>query len=320
MFLAKVSINRPVMITMLISVFIVFGLLAYFSLSLNLMPKADLPFITIQTVYPGSGSEEIETQISKRIEDAVSTVSKIDYIESYSMDNFSMVVIAFELDKDVDIAAQEVKQKVDGILSTLPEDSERPTIDKFDPGAQAIINLIFSGNLDARDLYEYADKELRDRFSQIEGVAQVEITGGQEREIQVELDDRIVFQDRISLSQLTQILAAQNLDMPGGQFQQRDQEYAVKLDGEVATVKALQDLDIPTWSGSRKLRQIAEVNDSGKEIRKRAVYFNNVNRIKQENVISIDITKTSEGNPVDIARTVLKQLPEIRAGLPQGTD
>ncbi len=219
MFLSKVSINRPVMTTMLVLVFIVFGALAYFTLSLNLMPDAEFPFITIQTIYPGAGPKEIEIQISKKIEDAVATISKIDYIESYSMDNVSFVIMRFELDKDVNIASQEVKDKVDAILNQFPTDAEKPVIGKFDFGAFPIIDMILSGNSSGRELFEMADKKLKDRFSQIEGVANVEITGGQEREIHVEFDDKVVFQNSISLPQMSQILAAHNLDMPGGQFQ-----------------------------------------------------------------------------------------------------
>ncbi len=319
MFLTKLSINRPVMITMIISVFIVFGVLAYFGLSLNLMPEADLPFITVQTIYPGAGPQETETQITKKIEDAVSTISKIDYVESYSMENVSMVILAFELDKAVDVASQEVKQKVDGIMMNLPADAEQPTIDKFDPSAMPIMSLVFSGNLDSRELFDFADKRLKDLFSQIEGVAKVDLTGGEEREIKVELDDRVVFQNMISLPQLSQILAAQNLDMPAGQFQQNEEEYSVRMKGELQTIEQLNEIDIPTPFGVKKLRQLAEVKDTSAKVRKRSIYFNNINNLKQENVITLKITKTSEGNPVTIAQEVKKKLPMIRNELPRGT-
>ncbi|MBN1948278.1 MAG: efflux RND transporter permease subunit, partial [Candidatus Cloacimonetes bacterium] len=316
MFLAKVSINRPVMITMLVSVFVVFGILAYFTLPLNLMPQADLPYITIQTIYPGAGPAEIETQITKRIEDAVSTISRIDYIESYSMDNVSLVVLAFELGKKIDVASQEVRQKVDAILNEFPADAEKPSIDKFDPGSWPIMELILTGDMDSRGLFEIADKTLKDRFSQIEGVAKVNITGGQEREIQVKLSDRTVAQNLISLPQLAQILSAHNLNMPGGHFLQADQEYTVRLEGEMESLHDLQNLDIPTPYGTRKLRQLALVSDSGKEIRKRAIYYDNFNRTREDNVVRISIVKTSEGNPVSIARAVYRELDAIRAELP----
>jgi len=139
MFLSKVSINRPVMITMIILVFIVFGMLAYFGLPLNLMPRADLPVVSISTIYAGAGPAEIEMQISKKIEDEVSTISNISVIESYSMDNFSLLTIMFDLNKDVDVAASEVTQKVDAIINELPSGIEKPVIAKYDMSAESII-------------------------------------------------------------------------------------------------------------------------------------------------------------------------------------
>jgi len=320
MFLSKLSINRPVMVSMGLMVFIVFGLMAYFGLSLNLMPDADIPYVTIQTIYPGAGPAEVETQITKPIEDAVSTVSKIDFVESYSLDNASIVVIAFELGKDVDIAVAEIKQKVDAVLKALPDDAERPTVEKVDIGAEAIMQIILTGDLSGLELFEIADKKLKDKFSQVEGVANVEITGGQEREIHVELDDRVVFQNKISLQQLGQIIAASNMDMPGGQFQQKDQEYSVRLEGQLDEVDALNELDIPTAYGIKKLRQLARVTDTGEEVRKRSIYFNNVEQLRKENIVKLSIFKTSEGNPVRIATGVKSALEGIKKTLPQGAE
>ncbi|MCF7793429.1 MAG: efflux RND transporter permease subunit [Candidatus Cloacimonetes bacterium] len=320
MFLSKVSINRPVMITMIIMVFVVFGLLAFFGLPINLMPKADLPFVTIQTIYPGAGPAEIETQISKKIEDAVSTISNINYIESYSMDNVSLVIMSFELTKDVDVATAEVTQKVDAIINELPEEIDKPTIGKYDMSAEPIIELVLSGTLSGLKLFEIADKELKDRFSQIEGVANVNISGGQKREIHVKFDDKVVFQNMISIPQFAQILAAHNMDMPGGQFQQKDQEYSVRLSGELDAVQELKELEIPTYFGKKKLNQLAEVTDAGEEIRKRSVYFNNQEKVSNDNIVRISIVKTSEGNPVDIARDVRKALSSIKNELPVGTE
>jgi HAE1 family hydrophobic/amphiphilic exporter-1 len=320
MFLSKLSINRPVMITVILAVFVVFGTMAYFGLSLNLMPEADIPYVTIQTIYPGAGPSEVETLITKKLEDAVSTVSKIDYVQSYSMDNVSVVLIAFELGKDIDIAVAEVKQKIDAITSQLPSDSELPSVDKVDMTAFPIMEIILTGNLDGRQLYEIADKQLKDRFSQIEGVASVDLTGGQQREIHVTLDDRVVYQNMISLPQLAQILAAHSMNMPGGQFQQKDQEYSVRMEGEFHSIDDLKNLDVPTAFGVKKLRQIANVEDSGEEIRKRSIFFNNLEQVRKENVVQLSIVKTSDGNPVSVADAVWKEVKAMQKSLPAGTE
>jgi len=318
MFLSDTSIKRPIMMSMLLLVFVVFGGLAYFSLSLDLTPEVDIPYVTVQTIYPGAGPKEVETQVSKRIEDAVSTISKIDYVQSYSMDSVSMVVIKFEMGKDGDLATQEVKDKIDAILNDLPGDAELPITEKFDLRSKPVIDIVLSGTLDIKELYELADKRLKDRFSQSDGVARVDLVGGQEREIRVELDNRVVYENSISLLQLSQILKMQNMDMPGGQFKRRSQEYSVRFEGEFDTLETIKELEIPTAFGPKKLGKIANVTDSGADIRERTTFYNNVDKLKQANVILLSILKSIDGNTVDMARQLWKQLPEIEADLPAG--
>ncbi len=320
MFLSDLSIKRPVLITMLIMVFLVFGGLAYIGLPLNMMPDVDIPVVTAQIIYAGASPLEVESQIVKPIEDAVSTVSKIDYIESYSMESVGYVVIRFETGKDVDIANQEVKDKIDAILNDLPEDAEKPVISKFDLGAIPVAELVLSGNMTPIELYEVADKQLKDRFSQLEGVASVNISGGQEREVRVELDDRVVFENSISLAQLSGIIASQNLDLPGGHFLQKDQEYTVRLQGQYDSVEKLKNTEIPTASGIKQLKQIANVSDTGAEIRERSVYFNNIEKFRDENVVRLSVQKSSDGNAVEVADQVRESLPEISKSLPEGLE
>jgi HAE1 family hydrophobic/amphiphilic exporter-1 len=318
MFLSDLSIKRPVMASMALGALLLFGVIAYLGLSLQLFPDIDFPAVTVQTIYAGAGPREIETQITKPIEDAISSISRIDEIQSYSMDGASFVVIIFELGKDVNIANQEVKDKVDAILGDLPDDCDRPIIQKFDVGNESVVDLILSGDLEATELYEIADKRFKDRFSQIEGVAQVELSGGQEREIRVELDNRIVFQNSISLSQLSQILGAQNLNIPGGQFQQRSQEYSVRLTGEFEDIEAIEELEVSTAYGNKKIGDIARVKDTGTEVRERTSFFDNVEKTGSDNVVLLSLYKTAEGNTVRIAEGVRKVLPRINSELPSG--
>lgn len=319
MFLAKMSIDRPVMTTMLILVFIIFGYISFNNLNLSDNPEVKIPFVTIATVYPGAGPKEVETQISDRIEDAVATVSEIKRLESYSLDGVSIVMIEFDMSKDVDVANNEVKSKVDQILNDLPSGAMLPTIEKVDLNATPIIDLVYSGNKSIQELFDYTENKLKDRFSQIAGVGQVNLTGGQEREIHIEFDNRTVFENMISLPQLTQILAAHNLDIPGGYFQISSQDYTVRFDGEFADLETIRNLDIPTPFGMKKLRQIANVNDAGESIREKAVYYDNVTKNRDENVVRISLIKSSEGNAVDIADEIYKKLPDIEASLPEGT-
>ncbi len=319
MFLSSLSIKRPVMVSMGLLAFLVFGILAYFSLTLNMMPEVEFGFVTVQTIYPGAGPKEIEMQISKKIEDAVATISKIDVLQSYSMEGVSFVNIQFEIGKDPDIANQEVKDKVSAILNELPQDAELPIVQKFDIGSFPIVDMILTGSLSRTEMFEIADKTLKDRLSQIEGVARVNITGGEEREIRVELDNRVVYQNSISLPQLAQILALQNMDMPGGNFLQRGQEYSVRMKGEFDRVETINQLEIPTPYGMKRIGQLANVRDTGAEVRERTVYFNNLQKIREENVVLLSIFKSADGNTVEMAKLIQKELPSIESDLPPGS-
>uniref|UniRef100_A0A832CWB0 Efflux RND transporter permease subunit n=1 Tax=Ignavibacterium album TaxID=591197 RepID=A0A832CWB0_9BACT len=318
MFLAKVSINRPVLTTVGILIFLIFGLIAYNRLNLNLQPDVEIPFVTIQTIYPGAGPKEIETLITKRIEDAVSTISQIERIESYSLDGASIIIIEFQLGKDVNVANQETKDKVDEIINNLPTDAKKPIVQKVDLRLFPVVDVVLSGNLDSRQLYEIADKTLKDRFSQIDGVAKVQITGGQQREIRVQLDNKVVFENNISLPQLSQILQMHNMDIPGGYFQIGNQEYTVRLDGQFHNPESIRELEIPTAFGPKKIRQIADVLDAGKDIRQRATFFNVKKNFRNESVVRLGIIKSSEGNVVKVADAIRTSLPEIQAALPEG--
>ncbi len=295
-----------------------FGLLAYVSLPLNLMPSIDIGVVTVQTVYPGAGPREIEMQVTKKIEDAVSTISGIDYMQSYSMESVSIVVIFFELDVDADIANQEVKDRTAAILNELPEDAGRPVIEKLDFGTEPIMDITLTGDQDLKELREIADKTVKDRLSQIEGVARVEIVGGADREIRVELDNRVVFQNSLSLSQLGQILAINNINMPGGQFEQYDQEYSVRLQGEFSSIQDIETLDIPTPYGNKKLGQLARIRDTGSDVRERTIYFDLEDNVRNDRVVLLKIVPAPDGNTVEIARSVRKALPVIEGGLPAG--
>jgi HAE1 family hydrophobic/amphiphilic exporter-1 len=306
------------MISMFLVAFVVFGALAYFGLTLNMMPDVDIPVVTVQTVYPGAGPNEIEIQVTKKIEDVVSTVSKIDFIRSFSMEGVSYVIIQFDLDKDVDIGNQEVKDKVNTILNTLPRDAELPVISKFDVSAFPILDIVLTGNMSVRDLYDLADKKVKDRFSQIQGVGRVDIKGGVEREIRVELDNRVVVQNAISLQTLSQILAVHNMDIPGGYFQQGSQEYSVRFKGEFKDLETIKDLEIPTAFGVKKLGRLAEITDTAADVRQRSTYFNNIDKVREDNVVILSIIKSPDGNTVDMAREIKETLPLISEELPTG--
>jgi hydrophobic/amphiphilic exporter-1 (mainly G- bacteria), HAE1 family len=318
MFLSDISIKRPIMISMFLIVFVLFGGLMYTKMNLEFTPEISFPIITVQTVYPGAGPKEIETQVTKKIEDAVSSVSQIDYIQSYSMENVSYVLVAFQMNKDVNLARQEVKDKVDGILNDIPDDAQLPLVQRYDPTVMPIVDLVLYGSLSPTQLYDLADKQLKNRFSQIDGVATVDLTGGQKREINVSIESKTLFQRSVSLQQIAGVLAAQNLEMPAGQFQRNSQEFSVRMNGEFKDIESIRNLEIQTSNGIMKLGDIANINDTGAEVRKRTTYYNQISRQKNDNVVQMSVMKSSGGNQVRVYDSILKLLPEIRKSLPKG--
>ncbi len=318
MFLAKLAVDRPVLTTVILMVFILFGGLAYNTLNLNNMPQVEIPYVTVTTIYPGAGPKENETLITKKIEDAVSTISEIKRIESYNLDGVAISLIEFLLTKDVNVANQEVKDKVDQILNELPADAKKSIIQKIDLNARPIMDLILSGDdIDPRTLFHQADTKLKDRLSQIRGVAEVRIAGGQEREIRVELDSKVVYKNYISFPQMLGAIGAQNIDLPSGTFKMLDQEYSARVKGKFQNIQELKNLQIPTAFGNKKLSQIASVIDGGKDIIKRTVYFDAKTQLSDSNAVRLSIVKSSDGNEIIVSDAVRSALPDIRNELPE---
>lgn len=315
MFLSDLSIKRPVMVSMLLVALLLFGIIGYTNLPLSLMPDFKIPYVTIQTTYSGASPTEIESQITKKIEDEVAALTLIDEMTSYSMENVSIIVVKFELTKDEDVALQEVKDKVDQILNDLPDDADQPVITKLDVTATPVMNIIMSGDLSPTELYDLADKTVKDRISQVQGVGQVDVIGGMEREIRVELDKRSIYENLVPLTDISSLIVAANRDMPAGNFKEGDQEYSVRLKGQFETVEALRQLDVPTANGVKKLWQLGEVKDSNKEVRQRVTLFDNRLKVRDENSVLLTVVKNPIGNTVATVEAVTRILPDLEKEL-----
>jgi len=303
---------------MILTTFLLFGFIGYNNLPLALMPETNMPVVTVQTIYSGASPIEIESQITKKVEDEVASLSLIESMNSYSMENVSIVQIQFDLGKDENVALQEVKDKVDQILNELPDGAQQPVIQKIDITATPIMNIIMEADLPATELYDIADKKVRERLSQVEGVGKIDLFGGEEREIRVELDKRIVYENSLSLTQLAGIIGAANLDMPGGNLKEAGQEYSVRFKGEIPSLDTLRNLNVPTNAGFRKLWQIADVKDSIKEVRQRVTYINNQTKLRSDNSVLLTVVKNPISNTVKTVETITKILPEIEQELGTG--
>jgi len=214
--LAEICVRRPIFATVIILSLVVVGIFAYGQLGLDRFPKVDIPTITITTRLVGAAPEEIETDITDKIEEAVNTISGIDQLQSVSSEGTSQVIVSFVLEKNLDVAAQEVRDKVNTILANLPKDADPPLIQKIDPDAIPVIAIALSGPAPIRDITEYADKKLRRRLESISGVGQVVIVGGRPRQINVVADTAKMTAVGVTTAQLVAALQSQNVQIPGG--------------------------------------------------------------------------------------------------------
>ncbi|MBD3178618.1 MAG: MMPL family transporter, partial [Candidatus Latescibacteria bacterium] len=307
--LFRIFIRKPVLTTMILVALLVLGVNSYRDMIVEMMPQIDLPFVVVTTVYPGASPEEIESQITKKIEDEIATIANVKKIESTSMENMSQVIVEFELETDVDMDAIDVKDKVDAILSDLPEDAERPIIQKWDINAIPIIELTVSAPRPLQEVYRISDRVIKERLSRIGGVGEVEITGKREREIRVEVQQERLRAYGLGLLDIVGIVSAENLNVPAGHITRGASETTIRMVGEVNAPSDLAKLRIPLPGGSTiPLSEIADIVDGTEELREYSSF-------NGEPVIGLSIIKRSDGNTVSIGRDVHGVLEELRAEL-----
>ena len=310
MFLSNVSVKKPVLATMVILVFVVLGVFSFQRLSIDLMPEIDLPFVTITTIYPGAGPKEVESQITELIEEEAISVSNVKKVESYSQENVSIVMIEFELGIDVDIAAIEVKDKVDAIRFKLPKGAEQPSIVKFDIGAMPIMDLAVSGSRPLEEIFELTDKTIKDQLARVDGVASISIVGGKEREIQINLSKEKLRGYGLSIMNIAQAVAMSNLSVPAGRITQTREEFTVRLLGEFTNLQQLRDLEVfLPQGGSVQLKELGTIADSFKDQRKLARY-------NDEACVGVSVRKRADANAVRTADGVGKALERLKKTLP----
>lgn len=306
-------VKRPATTWMMVLVFVVLGIVSYFSLIVEDRPKIDLPLVSIKVVYPGASPADIESQIIKKIEDVIAEISEIKKIESTANENYGFVMIEFNIEADVNIKAIEVKDKVESILNDFPKAAEKPEIAKYDPLIQPIMDMVlYSEKIDDRTLYEYADKDLKARLTVIDGVASVDITGGKKRQINVDLDSTLMKKHFISINEVIAQISAKNLNIPGGSFERLSSNLGVRFTGEFESVAQIANMDLVSKEGSTfKLSDIASIEDAFKKVE-------TITNFNGTNSVGLSVKKLSDGDAVSIAENVRKQLDSIIQGLPEG--
>ncbi len=310
MSLAKICVEQPVLAVMLNLVFIFLGIVSFSTLTMDLFPEVDIPMVTVRTVWKGADPKEIESQITKEIEEAVATISGIKSIESSSLDSVSIVIVEFEFGTDVNFAHIDVKDKVDAIIAGLPNDADSPIVEKFDLGAAPILELMLTGDRPLWELYALADGDVKDALSRVAGVASVDILGGEKREIHVNLSKERLKGYGLSITDVVRAIEAGNISIPAGRITQSKDEFTVRMEGEFASLNELWHLDIFLQSGRTvKLGALASVDDTSAEQRLTARYGG-------KEGISLSIIKLGGAQPIQLVDDVRKTINTLEAKLP----
>src|SRR5829696_2660917 len=261
--LAAISVKRPVFATVLILALTVVGAFSFTRLGVDRFPKVDFPTVVVTTRLPGAAPEEVETEITDKIEEAVNTVSGIDELRSTSSEGVSLVVVAFLLEKDADVAAQEVRDRVNRVLPLLPRNIDQPTVEKFDPDSSPVMTLAVSADKPIRDITEYADKTLRRQLESVNGVGQVVVVGGRQRQINVLMDADRLRAYNLTVTDVTKALQNQNTEIPGGRVEQGSTSMTLRTRGRVGSVAEFGNVVVREREGHAiLLRDVAGVEDA----------------------------------------------------------
>jgi len=299
--IADISIKRPSIVIVVFTALSLLGILSYLSLNYELLPKFSPGVVSISTVYPGASPNEVENTVTKKLEDAVGSMENVKKVDATSFESLSVVIITLTSGADVDLALNDAQRKVNAILADLPDDAKAPTLAKFSLDDLPIITMSATSNMPEAEFFDLVDKRIQPIISRVEGVANVSLIGGQEREIQVNLDADKLEAYELSPLQVQQTILSSNLDFPTGSVKTQDQDILVRLSGKYKSAEELRNLVLKTSpSGSQvRVRDVADVQDSQKDVDKLA-------RVDRKSSIAIQVIKTSDANAVKVSENVHK--------------
>jgi len=309
----RTFIQRPLFTSMLVLGLVVFGVNSFPSIGVDQTPKVDIPVVTINTVLKGADPETVAKNVSEPLEQELNAISGLDTISSYNYESLSVIVLEFKLEKDIDVAAQEARDKVNATLSKLPEEIDIPVVQKFDLQAQAIIQLALTGPLPVETLTKAAEDELRPALQRIAGVGTVDVIGGRTREITVEVDPTRLRSYGLAATDVSQAIATQSVNIPGGRTVEPGKERVVKLETEAQSVDEIRDLVLASPGGRPvRVKDVASVIDGPAEARTAA-------RLNGRSAIALVVKKQSDANTTTVAEGVKAHLGELQGILPRGS-
>ncbi|NML70120.1 efflux RND transporter permease subunit [Chryseobacterium sp. RP-3-3] len=305
--LAEISIKRPSLVIVLFTILTLGGLLSYSMMGYELIPKFETNMVTISTVYPGASPAEVETSVTRKIEDAVGSLENVKKVESSSYESLSVIMVQLNTGADVNYALNDAQRKVNAILADLPDDADPPSLQKFSLDDLPIMTLsISSDKLNNKDLYDLLDKKIEPIFSRVNGVAQVDLVGGQEREIQVSLDEKKMQGYGLAIADVQQAILSSNLDFPTGALKTRTSRSTIRLSGKYKSVDEMNNLVVSNKNGAQvRLSDIATVFDTQKDVEK-------VARYNQNSTILLQVKKQSDANAVSVSEAIQKTIANVQ--------
>lgn len=307
----KASIYKPITMLMVILTVVVFGLYTYSMMVVDLMPKFDVPVVTATIIYQGANPEEIESTIIKPIEDQVELVDGIDYVQSICLENYGILVAMFNMGVNVDVAANDVRSKIDLASVNFPDAVQAPIIAKVDINGAAIMSISFTGPLNSTELRQKVEDDIEPLFTAVSGVASVDVFGGTTRQISIEIDKDKMLDRNVDIATIMGLFGQSNINFPIGEVIGKHKNTSVRTSGKFQTLDEIRNMDIPTAKGVIKLSEIAVVKDTIETI-------TSASRFNGQNSVSLDIKKRSDANVVKVSEGVIKRMNEIQKTLPEG--
>lgn len=306
MSISEIAIKRPLLIIVIFTVLLLFGAQSYFQLNYNLLPKIQVNTVTVNTVYPGASAAEVETSVTKKLEDAFASVEGLDKISSTSQEGISQITIALKANADIDKAERDIQRKADQAQNNLPDDIDKPVVSKINLEETPVIKAGVTSTLASRQLYDVIDNQIIPLLQNVQGVGQVNIIGGDEREIQVNIDQDKLKAYGLSIAQVTQAVTNANTSFPAGSIETINQQVSIRYDANVTSVAQMKKLMVlqRPGGGTVYLGDIAEVVDATAK----QTAINHVDGVPS---IGIQIIKQTDANAVDVSDLVKKNFTRL---------
>ncbi|CAD0218260.1 efflux RND transporter permease subunit [Chryseobacterium sp. JV274] len=306
MSITSLSIKRPLLLIVVFTVLVYFGISSYFNLNYDLLPKFEIPEVTVSTLYPGASAAEVESTVTKKLEDAFSSVENLDQIKSTSQEGVSIISLAFKSDTDINKAEQDLQRKADVVLNQLPETAGRPQVNRVNMQATPVIKAGITANMEPEKLYDLINNQLKPVLNNIQGVGQTDIIGGNEREIHININQDKLIAYNLSVDLVKQTISKANISIPAGTLEKKNSRISIRYDMNIKSLDELRNLTIVqnSKSGTIYLKDIAEVADASAKI----ITINRINGIPS---VGLEISKQTDANAVKVSEQIKKSFSKI---------